>query len=398
MAIHWIVRASGPGGKNMPTVVHEELERMKSAGITPCSHTCMAALQCLAHAKPALPSSVDEVLTQYMDPANGGCGFTAEAFALLAKAYANGRGNEQDPQAAQATLARMETVGIAPTTANMNAVLEAHARANPPNVAEIEDLLASQEGAGAETSLSSKIDLDTTSYNWLIHALANAKPTALTARAAEVPKRMIDAKPNPVQPNVQTYTMLVNAYAKVGDYYEARNIVNQMLKADADAAGTPGLLDAAALPDAAVGALLNAAKNAAFQLGRGTDGEAVVQDALTVFEQRPLQSRNCFMYASLIAAMGQVGAREKAEVLFEEAARTFSSTPDWPNKFVYGAAYDAVGGQFSRQLAFRWVKEKKDAESKGFGKVTYGKTKLTFVKPKDTPWWPKKKARAVYSH
>ena len=75
---------------------------------------------------------------------------------------------------------------------------------------------------------------------------------------------------------------------------------------------------------AAVGALLNAAKMAVLDSaasGRGADNERIVQDALSVFEQRPPQDRNSFMCvrpclsncaSALVASVGTKGRAERA--------------------------------------------------------------------------------------
>eukprot|EP01052_Picozoa_sp_SAG31_P048644 SAG31_NODE_10271_length_1162_cov_1.371590_1_plen_139_part_00 len=125
----------------------------------------------------------------------------------------------------------------------------------------------------------------------------------------------------------------------------------------------------------------------------------------------------------MITAVGKNGAKDKAEQLFEEAARTLplQQGEEWPNKFVYAAAFGATKVDFKRSLrcgrtlckgcpgcgcanwgqfihvngrgparsrSFRWVRETKELEMHSDKKKTYGRTKMSMVKAGDTPWWP----------
>ena len=128
-------------------------------------------------------------------------------------------------------------------------------------------------------------------------------------------------------------------------------------------------------------------------------------------------------YASLITAVGKSGAPDRAEQLFEEAARTLPLSDEaWPNKYVYQAAFGATKAHFRKSLrcarrrssrqgiagwpahgcvrragSFRWVRETKVAE-KDLTKKSYGRTKMSMVSAGDTPWFPTKTKRQTYRH
>ena len=68
----------------------------------------------------------------------------------------------------------------------------------------------------------------------------------------------------------------------------------------------------------AIGAVLNAAKNAASTTPQGV---AIVQDAWDLFNTVEQEERNAFVYSSMIGALGQANLRDEAVELFEVAAR-----------------------------------------------------------------------------
>ena len=68
----------------------------------------------------------------------------------------------------------------------------------------------------------------------------------------------------------------------------------------------------------AIGAVLNAAKNAATPSPEGTE---IVQEAWGLFNELPREQRNGFVYSSMIAALGRASMKHEAVELFEEAAR-----------------------------------------------------------------------------
>eukprot|EP01046_Picozoa_sp_COSAG06_P003852 COSAG06_NODE_153_length_21876_cov_5.100628_22_plen_189_part_00 len=67
----------------------------------------------------------------------------------------------------------------------------------------------------------------------------------------------------------------------------------------------------------AIGAVLNAAKNAATPSPEGTE---IVQEAWGLFNELPREQRNGFVYSSMIAALGRASMKHEAVELFEEAA------------------------------------------------------------------------------
>eukprot|EP01052_Picozoa_sp_SAG31_P049808 SAG31_NODE_11082_length_1068_cov_1.211558_1_plen_345_part_10 len=232
MTLHWLAKAEGNGsgsGNRMCSLLLGGLAKMRKCGVPPDLQVCHAVMQCLAHAKPSHPETAERIISEYMQPQKGGCAPDADTFALLAKAYANAYASpyanahpsKQDPGAAQETLARLAVAGLRPGTKNINAVLESFARAVPPRIEELEGEPAGWGGAfvgrggafvGQQSRVSSRggvvggwrscaalllaqeqgaeLLLSAESYNWLIHALANAKPEPLPGRAAAVLDRM----------------------------------------------------------------------------------------------------------------------------------------------------------------------------------------------------------------
>ena len=67
----------------------------------------------------------------------------------------------------------------------------------------------------------------------------------------------------------------------------------------------------------AIGAVLNAAKNAA---SGKPEGVAIVREAWELFSTLEKEQRNAFVYSSMIGALGQAGMKIEAIELFEEAA------------------------------------------------------------------------------
>ena len=249
-------------------------------------------------------------------------------------------------------------------------------------VSQIDRILRAAEAA-AHSSDPQLPALDTASYNWLIHGYANASPVyllpsrfhlpgcimllppfswlqaeetrgcvsqnccvyveqaALPTNAAEVLRR-IESSPWPeVQPNVVSYTSVIDAYAKSANYSAVRSVAfvldsmdcvcqrsvceswvvinssvhglpsqaKQVLETMRAAGLEPGIV--------AIGAVLNAAKKAATAQ---PEGIAIVQEAWDLFNTLDMKERNAFVYSSMIAALGQANMRDEAVELFEEAA------------------------------------------------------------------------------
>jgi hypothetical protein len=159
MTLHWLAKAEGSGsGNRMSSLLLDGLAKMRKCGVPPDLQVCHAVMQCLAHAKPSHPETAERIISEYMQPQQGGCAPDADTFALLAKAYANAYVNpytsahpsKQDPGAgAQETLARLAVAGLRPGTKNINAVLESFARAVPPRIEELEGESAGRVDRGA---------------------------------------------------------------------------------------------------------------------------------------------------------------------------------------------------------------------------------------------------------
>jgi pentatricopeptide repeat protein len=95
-----------------------------------------------------------------------------------------------------------------------------------------------------------------------------------------------------IEPDAHSYTMVVNAYAQAGNYNGARAVIGEMLEHQASTGKE--------IPEIAIGALMNAAKNAVAQsvaAGETEETQRIVSDALALFEERSLEERNAHMYA-----------------------------------------------------------------------------------------------------
>ena len=186
----------------------------------------------------------------------------------------------------------------------------------------------------------------------------------------------------PVAPDVLCYSSVVDAYAKSADYAGARRVLREMQ----DAGLAPGAV--------AYGAALNAAKRAlqsghALQSGGRADvgagdpavtsHEAIVADAVALFEQVPPAHRTAQIYSPVLAILGCVGRREEVVEVFEAAA---TSVRPWPNAYLFAAAHEHGPGEFTRKLAFRWITDGKAFAPKGSAK---GRSNVA-VKGGDRPW------------
>ena len=313
MLLHWLMKAND----GHPQVLRESLDTIVDHGVTPDLTMMNMAIACHARPldrKPARPLEAEGLIEKYMSGEGGGCTPDAETYELLARAYTRAPADQQlqfGAAVGERVLMRMVAAGVPPTTANLNAAIASYALAKPPKIDEVERILNAVEsggkvlppdaGEGSEGVLPPP--LNTASYNWLIHAYANAYPAPLPTNAAAVIQRM-EALPD-VEPDVVSYTSIVDAYAKAANFPAAKRTLEEMRAAGLE----PGIV--------AVGAMLNAAKNAASDT---EEGQAVVAEARQLFETLPMEERNGFVYSSMLAALGKANMKDDAIAMFEEAA------------------------------------------------------------------------------
>ena len=314
MLLHWLMKAN----HGNPKVLRESFETIAEHGVTPDITMMNEAIACHARPadkkSPARPREAEALIEKYMNGEDGACTPDAETYELLARAYTRAAKDEQlqfGAAVGERVLMRMVAAGVSPTTANLNAAIASYALAKPPKIDEVERILNAVEsggkvlppdaGGGSEGVLPPP--LNAASYNWLIHAYANAAPAPLPTNAAAVIQRM-EALPD-IEPDVVSYTSIIDAYAKAANFPAAKRTLEEMAAAGLE----PSVV--------AIGAVLNAAKNAASDTDQG---QAVVAEARQLFDTLPVEERNGFVYSSMLAGMGKAKMKEESIALFEEAA------------------------------------------------------------------------------